>query len=81
MTVPKDVIHSFPTRTFRPASARTSNYAACAVCQVDFEAGEALTVLPCKGAHAYHPACIQQWLGEYSTKCPVCQQRVWEREA
>lgn len=32
----------------------------CAVCRMEYDDDEALTVLPCK--HHYHADCIQQWL-------------------
>ena len=32
----------------------------CAVCQMEFEAGDEVSTLPC--SHFYHPDCIGQWL-------------------
>lgn len=42
----------------------------CVVCQVEYEATDMVTVLPACG-HRFHVACIERWLGECSTKCPV----------
>jgi Ring finger domain len=44
---------------------------ACLVCQEDWAAGEKLACLPC--GHVFHDHCVQQWLREYSNKCPVCK--------
>eukprot|EP00747_Dinoflagellata_sp_TGD_P094074 gnl/TRDRNA2_/TRDRNA2_165984_c0_seq1.p1 gnl/TRDRNA2_/TRDRNA2_165984_c0~~gnl/TRDRNA2_/TRDRNA2_165984_c0_seq1.p1 ORF type:complete len:497 (+),score=90.44 gnl/TRDRNA2_/TRDRNA2_165984_c0_seq1:66-1556(+) len=42
----------------------------CGVCLVDFEEGEELrTLLPC--GHKFHKDCIDYWLLERSTCCPV----------
>ncbi len=32
----------------------------CAVCQMEFEAGDEVVTLPC--SHFYHPDCIGEWL-------------------
>ncbi|KAG6405460.1 hypothetical protein SASPL_133049 [Salvia splendens] len=32
----------------------------CVICRLDYEDGDALTVLSCK--HLYHPECINDWL-------------------
>lgn len=43
---------------------------ACGVCLLDFEAGDELrTLLPC--GHRFHKECIDHWLLEASTCCPV----------
>lgn len=46
----------------------------CPVCIVDFEEDDDLRVLPCKGRHAFHPACVDPWLLTMSSSCPVCRQ-------
>jgi hypothetical protein len=40
----------------------------CAVCRMEFEAGEDVRLLPC--SHMYHPDCIGQWL--HISKVPLC---------
>ena len=42
----------------------------CAVCLSAFDAGEQLTVLPCR--HRFHTAEIQRWLADHKT-CPLCK--------
>ncbi|KAH9942496.1 uncharacterized protein BXZ73DRAFT_88050 [Epithele typhae] len=46
----------------------------CPICIVDFEEGDDLRVLPCEGHHRFHPACVDQWLLELSSSCPICRQ-------
>lgn len=42
----------------------------CGVCLLDFEVGDELrTLLPC--GHRFHRGCIDRWLLESSTTCPV----------
>ncbi|KAI0779339.1 hypothetical protein C8Q74DRAFT_1446931 [Fomes fomentarius] len=46
----------------------------CPICIVDFEEGDDLRVLPCEGHHRFHRACVDQWLLELSSSCPLCRQ-------
>ncbi|KZT72240.1 hypothetical protein DAEQUDRAFT_763345 [Daedalea quercina L-15889] len=46
----------------------------CPICIVDFEEGDDLRVLPCEGKHRFHRDCVDQWLLELSSSCPICRQ-------
>ncbi|KAJ7462333.1 hypothetical protein B0H11DRAFT_2055252 [Mycena galericulata] len=46
----------------------------CPICIVDFEEGDDLRILPCDGAHCFHQSCVDPWLLELSTACPICRQ-------
>mmetsp|Transcript_1781 Transcript_1781/g.4539 ORF Transcript_1781/g.4539 Transcript_1781/m.4539 type:complete len:579 (-) Transcript_1781:82-1818(-) len=49
--------------------------AVCAVCYVDFKCGDAVRRLqPC--GHCFHKECIDRWLLESSTRCPVDNQEL-----
>ena len=50
----------------------------CAICQCDFVEGDELKRLPCSPLHAFHTACIQQWLSKQSS-CPLCRNECGER--
>ncbi|KAF4563312.1 hypothetical protein EYR40_006970 [Pleurotus pulmonarius] len=46
----------------------------CPICIVDFEEGDDLRVLPCEGNHRFHQQCVDPWLLELSSSCPICRQ-------
>ncbi|TBU61608.1 hypothetical protein BD310DRAFT_956809 [Dichomitus squalens] len=46
----------------------------CPICIVDFEEGDDLRILPCEGHHRFHQECVDQWLLELSSSCPLCRQ-------
>lgn len=45
----------------------------CPICMVDFENGDDLRVLPCEGRHQFHQECVDPWLLELSSSCPICR--------
>lgn len=63
---------TLPRRTF--LGARDGGDAECAICQIEYEEGDDLCILPAC-AHTFHFACVGRWLGE-KTSCPVCMRDV-----
>nr|CAB3491067.1 unnamed protein product [Digitaria exilis] len=47
----------------------------CAICLVDFEDGEEVSVMPCFHGHGFHQDCIAKWLWR-SNKCPLCRHQI-----
>ncbi|KAH8119156.1 hypothetical protein DFH11DRAFT_426005 [Phellopilus nigrolimitatus] len=45
----------------------------CPICIVDFEEGDDIRVLPCEGKHVFHQQCVDPWLLELSSSCPICR--------
>ncbi|EPQ57224.1 hypothetical protein GLOTRDRAFT_58432 [Gloeophyllum trabeum ATCC 11539] len=45
----------------------------CPICILDFEEGDDLRVLPCEGKHMFHKQCVDPWLLELSSSCPICR--------
>eukprot|EP01012_Entosiphon_sulcatum_P053443 TRINITY_DN73556_c0_g1_i1.p1 TRINITY_DN73556_c0_g1~~TRINITY_DN73556_c0_g1_i1.p1 ORF type:complete len:307 (+),score=48.48 TRINITY_DN73556_c0_g1_i1:53-922(+) len=43
----------------------------CEVCQDEFAAGQEIRRLEC--LHVYHTACIDQWLRNCKSNCPICK--------
>jgi hypothetical protein len=41
----------------------------CGVCMEYYEVGQTRKILPCE--HVFHSNCIDTWLGQSSTKCPL----------
>ncbi|PFH51499.1 hypothetical protein AMATHDRAFT_142301 [Amanita thiersii Skay4041] len=45
----------------------------CPICIIDFEEGDDIRILPCEGKHKFHQSCVDQWLLELSSSCPICR--------
>jgi hypothetical protein len=45
----------------------------CPICLLEFETGDDLRVLPCEKEHVYHQTCIDPWLLDVSSSCPLCR--------
>ena len=45
----------------------------CPICTVDFKDGDDVRVLPCEGKHVFHQTCVDPWLLELSSSCPICR--------
>ncbi|KAK0461080.1 uncharacterized protein EV420DRAFT_1530134 [Desarmillaria tabescens] len=46
----------------------------CPICIVDFEEDDDVRILPCEGHHRFHQQCVDPWLLELSSSCPICRQ-------
>lgn len=46
----------------------------CPICIMDFEEGDDLRLLPCEGKHRFHQTCVDPWLLQLSSSCPICRQ-------
>lgn len=67
-------IHLLPTLFCSPLSPPPlSSLTRCAICMMDYCAGEPIRLLPCM--HYYHLHCIDDWLMR-SLTCPTCMERV-----
>ena len=72
VTAPKRVVKSL--ETFEADKSFCSKGEMCSICQCGFECGEKVKRLKC--GHTFHAECADEWLGKYSTNCPVCKERV-----
>ncbi len=45
----------------------------CPICILDFEEGDDVRILPCEGQHRFHQTCVDPWLLELSSSCPICR--------
>jgi len=43
----------------------------CLVCLTEYEDNEELRTMPC--LHFFHKKCIDKWLLERSSTCPICK--------
>ncbi|KAG1360958.1 RING-H2 finger protein ATL64-like [Cocos nucifera] len=81
-------LRAIPVLVFGSTSSPSSNNGgggteekeSCSVCLAEYVEGEEVRVLPrCK--HMFHKACIDQWLITRSPFCPICRDKVIERDA
>ena len=64
-----------PTRSFLgEQDALVGEEAVCTICQIEYEPGEQLVMLPAC-AHAFHADCVSSWLKK-SSACPICMRDV-----
>ncbi|KAK4047886.1 hypothetical protein OIO90_006047 [Microbotryomycetes sp. JL221] len=45
----------------------------CPICVCEFEEGEEIRILPCDARHRFHCECIDPWLLDVSSLCPLCR--------
>ncbi|KAG0012551.1 hypothetical protein BGZ80_011662 [Entomortierella chlamydospora] len=57
--------------SFANANAQTM----CAVCLTEYEVGEQVRILSC--FHQFHHGCIDPWLLNVSSMCPICKRDLW----
>ncbi|KAF8711120.1 hypothetical protein HU200_029126 [Digitaria exilis] len=62
-------------QTFHAAGGGGGGGTECAICLVDFEDGEEVSVMPCFHGHGFHSDCITKWLWR-SNKCPLCRHQL-----
>jgi hypothetical protein len=60
-------IETLPTRTVSEGDVLLQED--CAVCQAQYAAGEVVRIIPC--LHTYHLTCIDQWLTNCMSQCPI----------
>lgn len=57
-----------PKRQYQPGEDTCDT---CAICVDDFTQEDVVRVLPC--THVFHPQCIDEWLNNHSSLCPLCK--------
>ena len=64
--------------TSNPHIIGNQRHLGCSICTEDFDVGEQVRILPCK--HTYHPSCVDPWLLNLSSTCPMCRVDLDERD-
>ncbi len=57
-----------PKRQYQPGKDTCET---CAICVDDFTEEDVVRLLPC--SHVFHPQCIDEWLINHSSLCPLCK--------
>jgi hypothetical protein len=68
-TVDTNIISKFPKKIFSEDQIEQLGDT-CSICYCDYSPGEELSFIPACN-HGFHSECIQKWLSESSTKCPL----------
>lgn len=78
LPAPESVVDSLPTKYFRkPEKAENEeNVAQCYICLAEYDEGDKIRVLPCH--HEFHVLCVDKWLKEIHSVCPLCRGNVHE---
>ena len=72
----EEATRALPQKRFSEAARRdsSSDKETCAICVDEFQQEDMVRILPC--SHFFHPDCIDPWLTEHSSMCPLCKQSV-----
>ena len=65
-----NTVKNLPKRTYKG----NEQYDTCVICTDEFADNAYVTELNC--GHIFHPLCIEKWLLDYSSVCPMCKCRV-----
>ena len=63
-----DRTHNLRMRRYKGTRERDTT---CVICVEDYRIGERVKELPCR--HIFHPLCIDEWLNNHSSLCPLCK--------
>ncbi|KAG7557200.1 Zinc finger RING-type [Arabidopsis suecica] len=67
----KNLLKRMPTTIFKGVCDEASTSISCAICIEDYRIGDKLRILPCH--HKFHVGCVDLWLGQRRSFCPVCK--------
>lgn len=57
-------------------AANETEVKVCNICEKDFREADNITPLDCNVNHYFHYDCLDMWLEQGNTECPVCKTRI-----
>jgi len=76
VTLTQQQFDNLKTLRVDTSNLNTFNNKECNICIEHYQCNDHIVHLPC--SHFFHKHCIQSWLCEQNTKCPVCRMDVRE---
>lgn len=70
---PLPILTLVPPSPIESATPIPTSSETCPICVSDFLEDEDIRILPCDRRHAFHPQCIDPWLLDISSACPLCR--------
>ncbi|XP_004509520.1 uncharacterized protein [Cicer arietinum] len=71
---PISVVDSLPLKLYDKLLKDQEDATECYICLVEYEDGDSVRVLPCH--HEFHRTCIDKWLKEIHSVCPLCRRNI-----
>jgi len=77
LTVEEEELEKIPIELYKNLDLEVKkDNTNCIICRDEYKDDDNIRLLSCK--HIYHKDCIDNWLKEYSYKCPHCREKVAE---
>ena len=67
----QEQIRALPETAYRQRAPGDEGKETCSICVHEIVNGVSIKTLPCN--HIFHSECIDEWLGEHSSFCPLCK--------
>ena len=73
-TLTREQINNINTFVFKDLDHENINSNHCIICQENFHQEDKVSALSCR--HIFHQECVENWLLNYNSVCPICRREV-----